>query len=492
MKKTCLSILSLLIFNLSIIMQPGIALAGSKWDGQYNASFDFVMSSSSVCPKSLPIEIEIIVTNGKAKGYIFNNGGGNTNKFCKLYHNGNISGVVKDNGDVKFKVKQKDNHARKYSSNKIIGSIKKNELSLVSKIGQLEDSRKYYQPQYSFEFYKIVSSYVNIEEEKRLAKEKLANEKQLAKEKLAKEKQLAKEKLAKEKQLVKEKLANEKQLAKEKKLENKIKVISTSIKSIEKDIDSIKSVGEAQTYIDNTQATINMYLSISEVLQDAKNNKNNKIIQKKIAELRSQKDVVQASLTKRFSTPIKPNNANLSITAFRSAEIFPKIPFYMPGTNEIGEMLVIPRVTDDGYLVYQLDFLDPTSVYDQVRDRINIFHEDIDKTIMGLGKINIWTEVAQKQKINKRVSKTSVCIPSDVCESKKEGVTSTEVIFQVYEDGSTSGRIQRNKGLFSTGYNLSVESTVLLSSYLIYMKEIGAREFRTGSMSETEIEDLFQ
>ena len=460
MKKTCLNILSLLIFNLSIIMQPGIALAGSKWDGQYNASFDFVMSNDSVCPKSLPIEIEIIVTNGEAKGYIFNNGGGNTNKFCKLYHNGNISGVVKDNGDVKFKVMQKDMHAKKYSSNKIIGSVKRNVLSLVSNIGQLEDSRKYYQPKHSFQFYKIVSSYVNIEEEKQLAKEKLAKKKQLAKDEI---------------------------------LDNKIKTISTSIKSIEKDIDSIKSVGEAQTYIDNTQATINMYLSISEVLkQDAKNSKNNNIIQKKIAELRSQKDAVQASLTKRFSTPIKPNNANLSITAFRSAEIFPKIPFYMPGTNEIGEMLVIPRVTDDGYLVYQLDFLDPTSVYDQVRDSINIFHEDIDKTIMGLGKISIWTEVAQKQKINKRVSKTSICIPSDVCESKKAGVTSTEVIFQVYEDGSTAGRIQRNKGLFSMGYNLSVESTVLLSSYLIYMKEIGAREFRTGSMSETEIEDLFQ
>ena len=443
-------------------MQPGIALAGSTWDGQYNASFDFKMGSMTVCPKSLPIEIEIIVKNGKAEGFIFNNGGGNNHAFCKLYHNGNITGVIKDNGDVKFKVKQKDSHAREYSSYKISGNIEKR-LSLVSQSSQ-------YHPKHKFEFSKVAFSNVDVEEEKRLAKEKLAEEKRLAKEKLEKKKQLAKEE----------------------ELENKIKVNSTSIKSIEEDIDSIKSVSEAQTYIDNTQATINMYLSISEVLQDAKNNKNNKIIQKKIAELRSQKDAVQASLTKRFSTPIKPNNANLSITAFRSAEIFPKIPFYMPGTNEIGEMLVIPRVTDDGYLVYQLDFLDPTSVYDKVRDSINIFHEDIDKTIMGLGKISVWTEVAQKQKINKRVSKTSVCIPSDVCESKKEGVTSTEVIFQVYEDGSTSGRIQRNKGLFSTGYNLSVESTVLLSSYLIYMKEIGAREFRTGSMSETEIEDLFQ
>ena len=79
-----------------------------------------------------------------------------------------------------------------------------------------------------------------------------------------------------------------------------------------------------------------------------------------IKRLQSEKELLQAQLTNRFSTPIRPNNANLSVSAFRAADTFPKIPFYTR-TNEIGEMLVASRITDDGYLQYQFDFLDPTA-----------------------------------------------------------------------------------------------------------------------------------
>ena len=81
-------------------------------------------------------------------------------------------------------------------------------------------------------------------------------------------------------------------------------------------------------------------------------------------------------------------------------------------------MLVIPRVSDEGFLKYQLDFLDPTSEYDQVRDTISIFHENIDKIIFGLKKVDEWTVVAQENKVTRRVSKTAVCIPEGSCENK--------------------------------------------------------------------------
>ena len=68
---------------------------------------------------------------------------------------------------------------------------------------------------------------------------------------------------------------------------------------------------------------------------------------------------------------------------------------------------------------------------------------------------------------------------------------STEIVFQVYEDGSTSGRIQRNKGTYSVGYNLSVESSVLLSAYLTYMRDTGSKEFNIGNMSDEEVKSLF-
>ena len=64
---------------------------------------------------------------------MFNNGGGNRDSFCKLYHNGSITGAIADAGNfINVKVKQKDSHSRKYSSYKITGNIKNN-LNLISK-----------------------------------------------------------------------------------------------------------------------------------------------------------------------------------------------------------------------------------------------------------------------------------------------------------------------------------------------------------------------
>ena len=452
----------LVIFSISIlflVFNSGKASANTKWDGTYNAAFEFKMGASTVCKRKLPIEIEVIITNGEAEGFIFNNGGDNSHAFCKLYHNGTITGKVDEEGKVKFKIRQNDSHSRQYSSHRISGELE-GRLKLSSKSSQ-------YHPSHKFEFSKVASSNV-----KKVVKEKAAKEKKLADAKAAKDK-AAKDKAKKEKKIVKKKTTKE---------------------ITPKNLDKITSIEEAQTTVNNIQSTINMYVTINGVMAKQKNARKNtykEIIEKKIATLRKQKELLQAMLTTRFSTPIKPSNANLNVSAFRSAETFPKIPFYIPGTNEIGEMLVTPRVSDDGYLLYKLDFLDPTSEYDKVRDSIKILHENIESVISGLQKIDEWTVVAQKNKLNRRISKTSICVPSDACKTKKQGVTSTEIIFQVYEDGSTSGRIQRNKGLFSIGYNLSVESTILMSSYLVYMQEVGAQEFKSGSMSDEQVESLF-
>ena len=155
-------------------------------------------------------------------------------------------------------------------------------------------------------------------------------------------------------------------------------------------------------------------------------------------------------------------------------------------------MLAVPRITDDGYLQYQFDFLDPTATYDKVRDSISIKHENVDVIIAGLQKVDEWTLVAQENGVTRRVEKTSACIPDGACENKVQGVSSTEVVFQIYEDGSTAGRIQRNKGQFSTGYNMSVESSILLSAYLTYMRDVGSKEFNIGIMSDDDVKDLFK
>jgi len=38
---------------------------------------------------------------------------------------------------------------------------------------------------------------------------------------------------------------------------------------------------------------------------------------------------------------------------------------------------------------------------------------------------------------------------------------------------------------------MSVESSILLSAYLTYMRDVGAKEFKIGIMTDEEVEKLF-
>ena len=60
------------------------ASASNDFDGRYNSKFQFRMGAASVCPRTLPIEIELQVINNKIVGTMFNNGGRNTHQFCKI------------------------------------------------------------------------------------------------------------------------------------------------------------------------------------------------------------------------------------------------------------------------------------------------------------------------------------------------------------------------------------------------------------------------
>lgn len=270
-------------------------------------------------------------------------------------------------------------------------------------------------------------------------------------------------------------------------------ISTTANKSIQK-WESAQTVSEAQRYVDEVQATIVMYMAIREVVDEQPPTMKERVlgvVDNEISRLQQQKTRLQDRFTQRFTTPIKPSNANLQVSAFRASDTFPKVPFYIPGTNEIGETLVTPRVSDEGYLNYKFDFIDPVATYDKVRDTVLIPHDSIDELIYGMGKVDEWTQVAQENGVNRRISKAAACIPTGACEVKKAGISSTELLFQVYEDGSTSGRMQINKGEFNVGYNMSVESTILLQAYLIYMREIGSKEFNVGVMSDEEVLELF-
>jgi hypothetical protein len=62
----------------------------------------------------------------------------------------------------------------------------------------------------------------------------------------------------------------------------------------------------------------------------------------------------------------------------------------------------------------------------------------------------------------------------------------------IYQDGSTSASIRLNKGRFQKSYNLSVESGLLLAAYSDYMDDIGSKEFQAATMSDTELDSMFE
>lgn len=194
----------------------------------------------------------------------------------------------------------------------------------------------------------------------------------------------------------------------------------------------------------------------------------------------------------RYTTPIRPQNQNLGNTARRISEIFPKIPYYIAGTDEIGEMWIEPVVTDDGFLQFGFNFIDPLAAYDPVRDQIRFAETELPMLSEALSRVHEWTEVAQTNGVRRNFARRVVCLPDGLCDQRISGVSSSEVVFQIYEDGSTAARLQRNRGAFSSGYNMSVESGLLLAAYLDYMHQAGLQEFKTGTMTEDDLNALFE
>lgn len=215
-------------------------------------------------------------------------------------------------------------------------------------------------------------------------------------------------------------------------------------------------------------------------------------LEERIALFESTTAEISKKAESQYQTPIRPTNANLGTTALRASEIFPKVPYYIAGTEQIGEFWVEPRITDDGYLVYNFNFLDPDAELGKIVEKISMFPEEIELTVSALEKVNEWTNVAQERNIRRRHEQSAICFPATDCAEKKPGNTSTEVMFLIYEDGRTAGQFKRNKGRSSANFNISNESGMLLAAYLDYMLDVGSKEFEASTMTDEDLSEVFK
>lgn len=218
------------------------------------------------------------------------------------------------------------------------------------------------------------------------------------------------------------------------------------------------------------------------------------LLTQRVQELEAQYQDKSTQLSS-YGAPIRPDDVDLQTSARRASELGPRIPYYIPGTPETGEFWLEPVVSNIGELIFNLKFIDPSSK-DRAREIIELTPAQLELTRNALHKVADWSKTAHDNGIRKDFSKRAICFPQKDCAPedgpKVDKVSSTEIIFRIYENGSTAGRIQHNKGLFASGYNISVESSVLLQAYLNHVLLVGKKEFDAGSRNSTQLHEMFK
>lgn len=254
--------------------------------------------------------------------------------------------------------------------------------------------------------------------------------------------------------------------------------LQTSHDSLQKEIGALRRLIKSQQESQKKN---------SESFQEAMLNTLNELMGAK--EVEAQK-LVDASAT-QYSTPIKPSNPNIGDTVLELSKSFPKVPYYIAGTNQTGEMWLEPRVSKMGELSFNLNFVDPKTSYDKVIDTIELSSADVSVIQTGLEKTYSWSETAQKNNVRKRFQKTAACTNPTHCENKVQNDSSVQLDFLIYEDGATGTKLIQNKGKYSSGFNYSIESTLLLASYFGYVLDEGQKDFEAGSRTDEELNDMF-
>jgi len=197
-----------------------------------------------------------------------------------------------------------------------------------------------------------------------------------------------------------------------------------------------------------------------------------------------------------YLTSVKPNDKDLYMTARKASQVFPKVPYYIPGTKEQGVFWLEPKVTNVGELMFNFRLIDPAAENETTRDLIEVNLDQLESIRNALVKLRKNSTVAHENKIRKIYAKRVVCFPTDQCPAEhqngQKGKSSTEVVFLIYEDGATAGRLQLNKGAFQDGVNFSIDSALLLQAYLAHVIKEAKLEFKSGTQTTKDLDQMFQ
>jgi len=195
----------------------------------------------------------------------------------------------------------------------------------------------------------------------------------------------------------------------------------------------------------------------------------------------------------KYQTTIRPQVDHSQSSPRDLARHFPKIPWYDPQyADAVGEFSLESRVSDKGELLYDLKFLEPEYTTQNIASQFILPPSDAGVVLAALTKAYSWAETARANNVRDFFRKEVDCTPSEQCENRVPGNTSTQVDFLVLEQGATGVRLIRNKGAYKEEFGMSIESAALLASYFEFVLDLGQDSFEAGTRTTEEINSLFE
>ena len=182
-----------------------------------------------------------------------------------------------------------------------------------------------------------------------------------------------------------------------------------------------------------------------------------------------------------------------------------KIQYYIPGSEEIGEMWVDWFIDDDKGPMMRLHFMDPTHKYEKEAYKMQISLEPIKAPcntdikvksnkntspacdmVKDLLIADKWAKIAKKQDMKRRYKKRVSYIYGDVNSTKSLGVN-----FQVYENGAMTVQLEEMKHGFPKRFNFTFKQALELARYIENTREKAHKKWMNKTRSKEDLDALF-
>jgi hypothetical protein len=218
------------------------------------------------------------------------------------------------------------------------------------------------------------------------------------------------------------------------------------------------------------------------------------LLQAKIEEL-SHRNPSQPSSSPEYRTPIRPDDPQSFPTARNVSESYWSIPYYIPGTPEVGDIWILPQVSDTGQLEFKVRFLDPNSNTDKIRAQATLSSSEAEQLTDSLAKLSDWSDTVHNNRIRREFEKRVTCFPTAECPPVGQRIAnkfSTELLFHINDEGETNGAFRLNKGLYEETYSFSIKSGRLLWAYMVHVIKEAKLEYQAGSATSDDIDKILQ